>query len=90
MITIIVNAARNDLHTKMFETGSDDRFDDRVAARDELVSGVEDDVGVKLARELHRVPVVQRVERAVHDESRPYGHGPMVLGMDARRVGNAP
>lgn len=87
---MVIDATGDDLDAEVLEVGRDDRAEDRVAAADELVAGVVDDVGVKVARELRRVALVQGVKRAVHDEQRADGHGPIVLEPGWLRVGNPP
>ena len=86
---MIVDAAGDDLCLEVLEVGSDQGAGDGVAAADELVAGVIDDIGMKVACEMGRVAVVQGLERAVHHEGRTCGHRLIVLGGDERRVGNA-
>lgn len=86
---MIGNPAGDDLQPEVLEVRSDERVGDGVAAGDELVAGVTDDVGVKVALQLRRIAVVQGLECAVHDECRPYCHLLIVAGVDRGRVGNA-
>lgn len=75
VVTLIVDAAGDDLYPQVLEVWSDDRADDRLAATYEFVTGVVDDVAVQMACELCRVVVVQRLKRAVHDKCRSWRHG---------------
>lgn len=87
---MIGDAARDDFYLELLELRSDDRVDDCVAATDELVAAVVDDIDVKVAFELGRIAVVQGLECAVHDQCRRYGHDVILLEVGARRIGDGP